>query len=68
MAERTDTELKVYLDANINTNYNREITGAKHNEWGTDVIDSKLNKDKFTYIHDQGTPASLCVSRSITKS
>lgn len=39
----SDAQLKVYLDTNINTNYNREITGAKHNSWGTDIIDSKVN-------------------------
>lgn len=43
MSQRTDAELKTYLDDNINTNHQRAITGAKHNYWGTDIIDSKVN-------------------------
>lgn len=48
MPLQSDAQLKAYLDANIDTNYNREITGAIHNYWGTDIIDSKLSKLTLT--------------------
>ena len=56
MAALTDVELKAYLDANINTNNARLITGIKHNTWGTDIIDSKVNildlADSLLWVED----------------
>lgn len=44
MAQKTTTELKAYKDANINTNHTNSITGAIHNLFLENLLDSLVNK------------------------
>jgi translation initiation factor IF-1 len=45
MAQKTDAELQIYADANINTNGTNSLTGALHNTMLTHMIDSKANNN-----------------------
>jgi len=44
MAQKTNTELKAYNDANIDTNGANAITGFIHNTMNKDIVDSFANK------------------------
>ena len=59
MAQQTDTELKVYNDANINENGNQEIIGVLHNTMNENIIDSKVNiVDHVQLFEDFGGDAT----------
>ena len=69
MAVKTKAQLKLFNDANIDTNGANAITGALHNTMNEDIIDSFVNTtdDALSIVTNVYRSASKAITTSVTQ-